>query len=52
MNLYQQIVSVSDLSNGELRQVLELLLDKLNLHVVMEKTPDYVSFELTEKDTK
>ena len=46
LNAYQSIVSVLDLTNDQVKDVLSLVLDHLQLSIVMEKTPDYTAFSL------
>ena len=45
-NPNEQVIGVSDLTDAGIIIVLGLILDRLNVEIVVEKTPDYTSYDL------
>ncbi len=41
---------LQDVPDGELKQVLSVLFDRLRLKLFREQTPDYVSYEIDESN--
>lgn len=51
LNQWEQIASVDQLDPDELKAVVELILDRLELTLIREATPDYTAFSLRPNDS-
>lgn len=46
MNQYQQKIKIDEVPDYRLSEIVGMLLERLNLEIIREETPDYTSFEL------
>ena len=52
LSQYEDVISPDSLSEDEIRVVLALIFDHLELEIVRERTPDYTSFRLRPRNER
>jgi hypothetical protein len=52
LDAFHSVVKVSELEPEAVAEVLELLLERMGLEVLREKTPDYTAYSLLPEDSK
>lgn len=46
VNHYRQVITLDDVPDRQLRNILAQLLDHLHIQIIREQTPDYTIYEL------